>query len=404
MKARLRIIVAALVGLLAAGAPARAQQAENTTATPPPGELVGPPQLKDFTLNGTVTRRPTEAPAQQAPAQQRQPARTAETKQPSPRSQPSSETSTAAPKPSQTAEVSAAPLPPEIDTSPGVEAIPGDQAALAPGQTPPPAEIPTPASTPTLAPSGAVPMLPWIVAALALAGAVGWFFFRQRPREHYGAAGSANLFDSLVEPKPEAAARAATKPVPAEPKAAAPVPTPQPRPQPGGIVSTRLRPTLELEVQLGRAIVDEKKAAVEFHLTVFNSGSIAARNVRVEASLFNAGPHQDAQIQHFFDQPLGQGDPIDAITPMQRISIDSAVILPRDQVQPIEFEGRQLFVPLIAFSALYSWPGGGPGQTSASYLVGKQTNGEKLAPLRLDLGPRLFRNLAVREHEVRLRK
>ena len=157
-------------------------------------------------------------------------------------------------------------------------------------------------------------------------------------------------------------------------------------------------------MQLGRAIVDEKKAAIEFHLSVFNSGSIAARNVLVEASLFNAGPHQDAQIQHFFEQPLGQGDPIDAIPPMQRISIDSAVILPREQVQPIEFEGRQLFVPLIAFSALYSWPGGGPGQTSASYLVGKQTNAEKLAPLRLDLGPRLFRNLDVREHEVRLRK
>jgi hypothetical protein len=89
---------------------------------------------------------------------------------------------------------------------------------------------------------------------------------------------------------------------------------------------------------------------------------------------------------------------------MQRISVDSAVILPREQVQPIEYEGRLLFVPLIAFNALYVWPGGGPGQTSASYLIGKQTDGEKLAPLRLDLGPRLFRNLAVREHELRLRK
>lgn len=249
-------------------------------------------------------------------------------------------------------------------------------------------------------------MLPWIIAGLALAAAAGWFFFRQRPRERYAAAGATNIFDSLVpaEPLPAGAVpkpAAQPKPVAAEPKPAAP---PAPEPQPAGIVSTRLRPWLEFEVALGRAIVDDKKAALEFHLSVFNSGSIAARNVLVEASLFNAGPHQDAQIQGFFNAPLGQGDPIEVITPMQRITIDSAVILPRDQVQPIEFEGRLLFVPLIAFSALYAWPGGGPGQTSASYLVGKQTDGEKLAPLRLDLGPRLFRNLAVREHVLQLRK
>jgi hypothetical protein len=245
--------------------------------------------------------------------------------------------------------------------------------------------------------------LPWIAAALALAAALGWFFLWQRPRQREATAGGTDLFDSLVSTEP-AQAEEAAGPVPAQPKAAAPeVSTPKP-PSAGGIVSTRLRPWLELEVELGRAIVDEQKAAVEFHLTVFNSGSIAARNVRVEASLFNAGPHQDSEIQGFFGAPLGQGDPIEAITPMQRISIDSAVILPREQVQPIEWEGRLLFVPLIAFNALYAWPGGGPGQTSASYLVGKQTDAEKLAPLRLDLGPRLFRNLAVREHELRLRK
>ena len=109
------------------------------------------------------------------------------------------------------------------------------------------------------------------------------------------------------------------------------------------------------------------------------------------------------QIQSFFDRPLGEGEPIPAIPPLQRISVRSAVVLPREQVQALEFEGRALFVPIIAFNALYEW-GGGKGQTSASYLVGKQTDGEKLAPLRLDLGPRLFRNLVAREQELRLRK
>ena len=400
MKARLRIIVAASICLLAAGVPARAQQAENTTA-PPPSQVVGPPQLKDFTLNGTVTRTPTTAPAQQAAPQQRQATRAAT----APQTRPPSEPSTPARKPSQSAEINASPS--EADTSPAVQSVPSDEALLLPEPAPPPLDqSPAPVSTsPAAAASGRAQLLPWIAAALALAGALGWFFLR-RPRERYAVAGgTTDLLDSLVPAELSPAGNAQKPPAAAQESARpAPAPTPEPKPQPSGIVSTRLRPWLEFEVTLGRAIVDDKKAALEFHLSVFNSGSIAARNVLVEASLFNAGPHQDAQIQGFFNAPLGQGDPIEAITPMQRISIDSAVILPRDQVQPIEFEGRLLFVPLIAFSALYAWPGGGPGQTSASYLVGKQTDGEKLAPLRLDLGPRLFRNLAVREHELRLRK
>lgn len=49
-------------------------------------------------------------------------------------------------------------------------------------------------------------------------------------------------------------------------------------------------------------------------------------------------------------------------------------------------------MPLIAFNILYGWSRGN-GQTSASFLVGRDTRGDKLAPFRLDLGPRLFRSL-----------
>jgi hypothetical protein len=122
----------------------------------------------------------------------------------------------------------------------------------------------------------------------------------------------------------------------------------------------------------------------------------------LEASLFNAGPMQDQQIKLFFDNPVAKGDRIPMIPPMQRVNISTAVFLPREQVRPIEVEGRQLFVPMIAFNVLYGWTSG-TGQTSTSYLIGKSTGGDKLAPFRVDLGPRVFRNLDAREHEVRLR-
>ena len=49
-------------------------------------------------------------------------------------------------------------------------------------------------------------------------------------------------------------------------------------------------------------------------------------------------------------------------------------------------EGRKLFVPLIAFNALYRWSGG-ERPDSASFLVGRgDAEGGKMAPFRLDLG------------------
>ncbi|HUG45453.1 MAG TPA: hypothetical protein VMK31_02930, partial [Sphingomicrobium sp.] len=123
----------------------------------------------------------------------------------------------------------------------------------------------------------------------------------------------------------------------------------------------------------------------------------------VEGALFNAGAQQDQQIQRFFDNPVAKGDRIAVIPPLKRASVETAVFLQREMVRPIEMEGRSLFVPLVGFNVLYSW-GQAEGQSSASYLVGKKTKSEKLAPFRLDLGRRIFRDLAARQLELRLRK
>src|SRR5688500_12879060 len=73
MKAGLRFGIAAFAAALAfGGAPALAQNtaapATNTTAEPPPAETIGPRELEDFSLNGTVTRPAPTAPSRTAPA------------------------------------------------------------------------------------------------------------------------------------------------------------------------------------------------------------------------------------------------------------------------------------------------------------------------------------------------
>ena len=81
----------------------------------------------------------------------------------------------------------------------------------------------------------------------------------------------------------------------------------------------------------------------------------------------------------------------------------STVQLNREQLRIFEVEGRSLFVPLVGFNAHYRWSGG-EGQTSASYVVGRNTDGEKMAPFLVSQGPKSFRGLGAREHTLRVRK
>jgi hypothetical protein len=142
-------------------------------------------------------------------------------------------------------------------------------------------------------------------------------------------------------------------------------------------------------------VLDDAQVAVEFEIELFNSGSGPARAIAVEASLFNAGPAQDEHIGAFFANPVGEGERIVVIPPLKRVTIRTRVVAPRSQIMAYELGGRQVFVPVIAFNALYSWSGG-KGQTSVSYLLGRDTKGAKMGPFRLDLGPRIFRGVAGR--------
>lgn len=286
--------------------------------------------------------------------------------------------------------------------------------------------------------------LPWIIALLLAGGAALAFFFRARWRGQPVLAAGPIALPREIEPRsfppappppppappaPQPAPQPAAPPV-ARPLTRAPVsggitvkrpnafaspqPAPPPPPllsRPTGIISTRLRPSIEIEFVPDRAVIDEAQASVRFDVMVTNSGNAPARNVLVEACMINAGPEQDAELRRFFDAPVGAGDRIASIAPLATLALKSVVSLPLDQVRAYEINGRRLFVPLVAFNALYEW-GSNTGQTSASFILGRATSssdGEgdgdsRMAPLRLDLGPRIFRGLEGRRHPLAMRR
>jgi hypothetical protein len=244
----------------------------------------------------------------------------------------------------------------------------------------------------------------WIAVLLALVGGGAFLAWNRRSRrQRYGDPGRM-AFAGLVpevdaEPAPRPPIRPRPDPVPPRGQPAPPVrPAPEPKPSApdsGLIVSTRLKPQLAIQFQPDRAVITESDVMLQFDVVVTNSGSAPARDVLIEACMVSAHAGQDEEIARFFQQPIGKGDRIPGIAPLGNISLKSAVRLPLVQLHSFEMEGRTLFVPLVAFNLLYS----GDAQTSASFLVGRGTDeDEKLAPFRLDLGPRIFRGLSSRPH------
>ena len=379
-----------VAGLALAPSPALAQQAETSTNTPA-ADSIGPRELQGFSLEGTVTRSADPPPsAQQAPpsrppaARPVAPDRTASTT-PEPRPERPAETRASATAPAPeiarpVAQASTAPRRSSITVN-----LPPVTGNLTPASAAAAADFPV--AEPALAPQEGLSLWPWLLAAMAL-GAGGAFLFwrRAHPREAFAGGPRADAFVA-PQPQPQTRARA---PVPAPPPA-----RPKPAPAPAGLVSTRLRPWIDLTFQPLRCIVEGERVTFEFELAMYNSGSAPARDVLIEASTFNASPTQDEELQAFFSNPVAEGERIAAIPPLKSFTLRTQVSMPRNQIRVLEAGGRHVFVPLIAFNAVYRW-GSGEGQTSAAYLLGRDTKGEKMAPFRIDLGARIFRGVGQR--------
>jgi hypothetical protein len=416
-------LVLAPVTALAQEAPASAPASTPASDTAP-GATVGPSALQNFSLNGTVTHAADQPAPAQSSAKRPAPAESqpAATDQPSGGAAGTPERSAAAtpapaPAPRQARPVAAAPAPqvalPQAQPQPAPQVL--RQSPSAPSVTATlPALDPTgtssaevsPATTadfapPPAAPGHSFPLWPWLLAALALAAGGAFLFWRNRSREAF--AGGPPI-DAFVAPDPQPAPRTAAAPRHAGPAPDAP-PSPAPAPAPradAGFVSSRLRPWIDVGFTPTRCVLDNESLVVEFELELFNSGSQPARAVRVDVALFNAGADQDEQIGEFIANPVGAGESID-IPPLKRVGINARVAIARTEVKAYEIAGRQVFLPVIGFNALYG-AGASQGQTSVTYLLGRDTKGEKMGPFRMDTGPRIFRGVGARELPTGLRR
>ena len=393
-----RTVAAAMLAALLLPVAAAGQEA-------PSNSTVGAPELRGFRLQGRrVTPPPTTQPVPPPASTPPAPAAERPAEMPAPAARPPAvvRPSQASPRPAdggpapqstraaparQAPVVEAAPraIPTIPLAAPLAEELPGPGAASTPQ---PPAFVPP---GPGSDESAAIPLLWPAAVALGVALLAGLFFVRRRRRAALAGAGGAlarSGGDEGVE-----------VPVPA-----APAPAPSRRPVQLREEDEESRPELVFEFKPERMVATDAQATVHFALLVRNSGQGPARNVRMEARMFNASPQQAQEIAAFLATPA-QSDEASAslvLQPQQSAGVRTSVVMPKESVREIRIEGRPLFIPTVVVRAVYQWSRARSGQAHGSYLVGTQNekSPEKMGPFRLDLGPRVYRSVGGRQIEL----
>ena len=357
---------------------------------------IGPPQLRDFQLR---PREQAPGPQQQGPQDPQNPQPRAQppravpvTPPPVTGNQPAAQPAPGQPQRTTPAPAEArrgapagpgvaptqAPAPTQVPAQPIGEPPQGSPpVGAAPPAVEPEPEAPT-AQTPPAPESGSTPV--WLyglpVLLLALGALVLWRRRRARLAELAEAAEASAI---QTTPPPE--------PVPASPR-----PDPSPR------------PWLEIELQTTRAAFTATEAAVAFELKIANIGGAAAKNLKIDIKMFNAGAEQDQQIGSFF-RTAGRETTrlvLPGIANGQDGAIQGEVGMPLEEMKAVKLDGRMLFIPVVAVNILYEWGEGRSGQTAKSYVIGREleTPSEKMGAFRVDQGPRVWRTVGQRQHKL----
>jgi len=399
-----RAFAALIPATLLLAVPAFAQDVPAATTAPPPAQVAPPPVVP--TISDTPVAPATVAPPTTEPVATEAPARTAtRTTRAATRTTHVSRATTPAaaraPAPAPAAPAPVAVTPAEPAPAP-VTAAPVEAAA------PPPA---APAATTEATPTEQVVTWPWIVGGLlALPAVVGLFMMRRRRVE----IDEPVYEEPYVEPVIQRAPVAAPAPVVAEPAfapAAAPeflrtAPLAAATDVPVGVASEDAtlaepeaaevaeltagdapvadRPWLEFALRPVRAGISADEALVEIELTVGNSGSVKAEDVRISTFLFASEPGSEAEMERMLiERGDGHDDAVHPITiePGGGARVDATLALPKAQL--LETTNGSI-LPVVIADARYTLADGREGRTSASFTIGVSEEGSPaMSPLSL---------------------
>lgn len=372
------------------------------------------PGLENFTLERpqptpTATATPTVSatPAAQ-PSPAATPSRVAPEPTPTPAARP-------APTSTPAATQGEAPQPQSTATAPAATAAPVAEATYAPMPTPTADRTPEVGGAEATGSSTNWTML-GLIAVLVLVGVAGLLWWQRRTAasdhgadavpaaEPTRAASTTDLPAAKRTPEPELPHDPGPQHSPSNPVAQSPaapgglVTSSLKRGGGGGLVTSALTPDLRVALVPLRGGTDTLRATLEYELQITNAGRGSARSVTVESWLTSAGHDTAADLAGLFASPAGQPmlAPFDLLA-SAAIDLSGVGVAPRDTLATITAGERRMFVPVLAVRIGFLDGRGSPRATTAAFLVGIARDGqERLAPLPLDRGARMYDRLATR--------
>lgn len=224
----------------------------------------------------------------------------------------------------------------------------------------------------------------WIIGGLVLIGGLSLLVWRQRKHEQSRAI----------------SAEAAPPVSPTPPVAPASVAPPVAPPPPVALAAPRAQLTLSLDIVTAR--LGLAGLTVGFRLILTNEGEEAAQDAGIRALMASADAGPTEALQQFYGGAIGHPFANGlTIEPGASLAVGGEITLPPESTRPIEVGTRRLLIPMIAFDAHYRWReegAPGVGRTGGAFIVGQEQEPpvQRLAPFRLDLGPRQYRRPGAR--------
>lgn len=153
------------------------------------------------------------------------------------------------------------------------------------------------------------------------------------------------------------------------------------------------RPWLEFLMRPVRAGTSKDSTVVEFELTVGNTGTATARDVRISTFMFAAGAAGESEMERMLIDP-----PADAALAGVEIEAGDATKVEAQMALPREGVTEGSVLPVVVADARYRLPDGSEGRTRASFAVGIPSEGG-LDPFPTDRTSGLLESVDARLHD-----
>ena len=163
---------------------------------------------------------------------------------------------------------------------------------------------------------------------------------------------------------------------------------------------SKSKPRVTIDFIPEKASISFTALTIKGELRVINESDSPAKDMQLRAALISASAHQDSEIAAFHSESADTpGQNLGDAEPRERIGMVIELAVPLADLQSFPLGAQKLFVPLMIANISYD-----AGDATSSEIakiacmIGREATPPKpkMAPFRLDLGPRSFSPLGQR--------